>query len=54
MAEAFAVQKRHGADGPAWIASRIGALALAGDWAEVERFRSIAAAYERLLTATVR
>ena len=53
LAEAMAVQRLHGDEGPLWIATRIGALALAGDRAGVERFRAIAAAYEGLLTADV-
>lgn len=53
LAEALAIQKTHGEGGPLWIASRIGDLAVAGDWAGVERFRAIAAEYEKLLTATV-
>ena len=53
LAEALALQRLYGDEGPLWIASRICALALAGDHAGVERFRSIAAPYERLLTGTV-
>ena len=49
LAEALAVQRYHGRDGPRWIAERIGALALAGDTAGVERFTAIARAYEQLL-----
>ena len=51
-AEALALQRLYGGDAPVWIAEQIGALALAGDAAGVERFRAIAAAYESLLTAT--
>ncbi len=49
----MATQQLHGDEGPLWIATRIGALALAGDRAGVERFCAIATAYERLLTADV-
>ncbi len=41
-AEALAIERWKGADAPRWIAERIGALALAGDVAGVERFRAIA------------
>lgn len=49
LAEALAIERLHGPAGPAWIAAKIGALALAGDEAGVSRFRAIAAAYEELL-----
>jgi hypothetical protein len=52
LAEALAIERIHGAAGPRWIAERIGALALAGDDAGVERFRAIAVAYETLLAGT--
>lgn len=48
-AEALAIERQHGAMAPVWIAERIGALALAGDFAGVTRFREIAAKYEQLL-----
>lgn len=48
-AEALAIQRIHGEDGPRWIAERIGALALAGDEAGVARFREIARRYGELL-----
>ena len=48
-AEAVAIERQHGAMAPMWIAERIGALALAGDFAGVARFREIAAKYEQLL-----
>ena len=48
-AEALAIERQHGAMAPMWIAERIGALALAGDFAGVARFREIAAKYEQLL-----
>ena len=41
-AEALAIERLHGDRAPVWIAERIGALALAGDAAGVERFRQIA------------
>lgn len=53
MAEALAIQRIYGAEGPFWIASRIGALAIAADAAGVERFTAIAAQYEKLLRGTV-
>jgi hypothetical protein len=49
LAEALAIQKMYGGEGPRWIAERIGALALAGDAAGVKRFRQIAARYEELI-----
>ena len=48
-AEAVAIERQHGAMAPMWIAERIGALALAGDFAGVARFREIAVKYEQLL-----
>lgn len=48
-AEALAIERQHGAMAPMWIAERIGALALAGNFAGVARFREIAAKYEQLL-----
>lgn len=53
MAEALAIQKLRGDAAHAWIAARISALALAGDAAGVERFRAIAAEYEKLTRGTV-
>lgn len=53
LAEALAIGRLHGNDAPVWIASRIGALAVAGDTAGIERFKAIAAAYERLRGGTV-
>jgi hypothetical protein len=50
-AEALAVERLHGDGAPAWIAERIGALALAGDVAGVERFREIAARLDELAGA---
>lgn len=40
---ALAVEKQHGARAPVFVAERIGALALAGDMAGVERWKAIAA-----------
>lgn len=53
MAEALQIQKMFGEQGPLWIASRIGALNLAGDTAGVERFRAIAVEYDKLLANAV-
>ena len=41
-AEAIAVETRHGARAPEFIAARIGALAATGDMAGVERWKQIA------------
>ena len=41
-AEALAIEKWKGEGAAAYVAERIGALALAGDTAGVERFRAIA------------
>ena len=41
-AEALAIERRHGDEAALFIAERIGALALAGDEAGVERLRQIA------------
>lgn len=40
---AAAVERQHGARAPIFVAERIGALALAGDAAGVERWKAIAA-----------
>ncbi len=45
---ALAVEKQHGADAPLFVATRIGALALAGDQAGVERWKAIAAKLDAL------
>lgn len=50
-AEALAIEKLHGEWAPVWVAERIGALALTGDLAGVERFRQIAARLDQLMTA---
>lgn len=51
LAEALAIQRLHGPDAARWTAERIGALALAGNAAGVQRFREIAASLEELLAA---
>jgi hypothetical protein len=48
-AEALAIERQHGEVAPMWIAERIGALAMSGDFAGVARFRAVAAKYEQLL-----
>lgn len=48
MAEAVAIERLHGDGAPAFIAGRIGALALAGDVAGVDRWKSIAAALQSI------
>lgn len=48
-AEAPAIERLRGRDGPRWLAERIATLALAGDSAGVERFRAIASRYQDLL-----
>ena len=47
-AEALAIERQHGDRAPVFIAERIGALALVGDEAGVERFRQIAARLDEL------
>jgi hypothetical protein len=49
MAEALAVERLHGEHAPSFVAERIGALALAGDFAGVERWQAIAAQLDRLI-----
>lgn len=49
--EALAIERQHGTDACRWVAERIGALALAGDQAGVERFKEIAAKLDELLRA---
>lgn len=48
-AEALAIERQHGMMAPMWIAERIGALAMAGDFDGVARLREIATKYEQLL-----
>jgi hypothetical protein len=43
--------RQRGTGAPRWIAERLGALALAGDAAGVERFKAIASRVEQLLAA---
>lgn len=45
---ALLVEREHGAEAVAFIAERVGALALAGDAAGVERWRAIAAKLDAL------
>jgi hypothetical protein len=47
-AEALAIEKLHGANAPLWIAERIGALALQGDAAGVQRMKEIAVRLDAL------
>jgi hypothetical protein len=49
LAEALAIERAHGSDGPRWIAGRIVALTSIGDSEGVDRFCAIALAYEKLL-----
>jgi hypothetical protein len=51
LAEALQIQKLYGEDAARWIAERIGALAIAGDAAGVERLTEIAARLETLLAS---
>lgn len=48
-AEALAVERIHGADAPRYVAERIGALALAGDQAGIDRWKEIASRLDQLL-----
>ncbi|TPG21778.1 hypothetical protein EAH87_04890 [Sphingomonas koreensis] len=52
-AEALAVQRAHGERALAFIAERVGALALAGDADGVARWREIAARLDQLRDRTV-
>ena len=47
-AEALAIEKMHGDQAPMWIAERLGGLALAGEYAGVERMMEIAAKLDEL------
>ena len=51
LAEALAVQRQHGGNARIHVAERIGALALAGDAAGVDRWKAIAGALDELLRA---
>jgi hypothetical protein len=48
MAEALAIEQRHGDRGPTYIAEQMGAVALRGDTAGIARWKAIAAAYDSL------
>jgi hypothetical protein len=48
-AETLAIERQHGEMALMWIAERIGALAMAGDFAGVAHFQEIAAKYEQLI-----
>lgn len=50
-AESLAIERMFGRDAPNWVATRIGALALAGDQRGVDRFLAIARRLDRLLAA---
>lgn len=52
-AEALAVKRRYGGETAAFVAERIGALALADDDAGVIRWREIAACLEQLDPGTI-
>ena len=51
-AEATTIMRQHGDGAPAWIAERIGALALTGDEAGVQRFREIAGKVDQVMRAS--
>jgi hypothetical protein len=53
LSEALAIERWKGADAHVYVAERIGALALAGDTAGVERFRGIAAKLDALRRGSV-
>ena len=46
---AVAIEREHGARAPVFVAERIGALALAGDAAGVDRWKAIAARLAQLM-----
>ena len=50
-AEALMFERLHGSRAPVHVAERIGALALAGDMAGVERWREIARRLDELMRA---
>lgn len=52
LAEALAIQKRHGDEAPRWIVERLASLALAGEVEGVERLKAIAARLDELMAAT--
>lgn len=45
---ALYVEKHHGADGPRFIAEKIGKLALDGDTEGIETLKAVATRYEKL------
>ena len=47
-AVALWVEKRHGADGPRYIAEQVGRLALLDDSAGVDRWREVASRFDQL------
>lgn len=49
-AEALAIEQQYGEDTSRWIAERVGALAIEGDWEGVVRFREIASRLDQLLS----
>lgn len=46
---ALAIERQHGARAPLFVAERIGALALAGDAAGVDRWKAIATRMAQLM-----
>ena len=52
QAEALAVLRTHGKGAPLYVAERICALAIDGDFAGVERWKQIAARLEPMLATT--
>lgn len=50
---ALEVERQHGEDAPRFIAERIGALALAGDWTGVTTWRAIAGCLDQLRKPSV-
>ena len=52
-AEALAVERAHGEEAPAFIAERIGVLALDGDEKGIERWLGIAALVDALRQSTI-
>ena len=53
-AEALAIEKMHGERAPMWIAERLGALALEGNYAGIERMMEIAERLDQLRGGTKR
>jgi len=51
FAEVLAVERRYGARAPQFVATRVGALAIAGDMPGVARWQAIAAKLELLSTS---